>query len=79
MTQPHDSTGQMVVEPRPEFMRHQDSKEFFQILDDTAGTVFGWINHEHKCTMKIQYYTKKILMGTLFATGKQVGRDLGGI
>jgi hypothetical protein len=29
--------------------------------------------------MKIGYCTKKILMGTLFATGKRVGRDLGGI
>jgi hypothetical protein len=46
VTQPHDTTGWMVVEPRLEFMWHQDGKEFFQILDDMAGTDFGWINHE---------------------------------
>jgi hypothetical protein len=47
VTQPHASTGQMVVEPRLEFMRHQDGKEFFQILD-TARTDLGWINHDRK-------------------------------
>jgi hypothetical protein len=29
--------------------------------------------------MKIGYCAKKILMGMLLTTGKQVGRDLGGI
>jgi hypothetical protein len=42
-------------------------------------TLDGSIMNVAKCNMKIGYCTKKILMGTLFATGKRVGRDLGGI